>query len=293
LITSYWATYSVVSGDLAKFIRNPGPMVRGAIGRVVPRELYKVFFKPERRFLTRGFMLRKLKHPPPPYIIPPPRALASSIVEIGVKIYGRIGIDTRLASLILRGLEKAEFPDNLKLRLEEMYMSNELTNERRALKEGEKPITVSIEDIEAWSREAAASNIEGIKLVFLTPFKLLRDGKPVGVEELRPSDIFTHIIRRTFLLEYLYNGRILSWTKPSYVQEFKEWADENIVLEKKLRGSNVKVKGSGGFLEGVVIVNIVGRGKLYEVLKHLKIGEMIGIGKNTTYGYGQYKIAIS
>jgi hypothetical protein len=292
LITSYWAVYSVTEGDLAEFMKNPGPKIRGAIGRAVPRELYRVFFKPERKLLTKGFTLNKLKHPPPPYIIPPPHMLSSSIVEIGLRIYGRVGMDTRLVSLIFRGLEKARFPGSLKLRLEEIYVSNELTNTRKILREGEKPITISIEDVEAWSREASTSNIESIKMVFLTPFKLLKNGKPISIEELRPSDIFRHIIRRAFLLEYLYNGRILAWMNPSYVQEFKEWADGNIILEKKLRESNVKVKGSGGFLEGVMIVKVGDRSRTYEVLKYSRIGEMIGIGKATSYGYGQYKMII-
>jgi hypothetical protein len=290
MITSYWATYSVVSGDLTQFVRNPGPRIRGAIGRVIPKELYGVFFKPERRLLTRGFMLRKLKHPPPPYIIPPPRILASSMIEVGLRIYGRIGMDTGLASLIFSGLEKATFPGNLKLRLEEVYVSNELTNVRRALREEERPITISIEDVEAWSKDASASSIEDIRLVFLTPFKLLRDGRPIGVEELKPSDIFRHIIRRAFLLEYLYDGRVLAWMNPSYVQEFKEWADENIILEKRLRESSLIVKGSGGFLEGTVALKIRDGSRLCEVLMHLKMGEMIGVGKNVSYGYGQYKM---
>jgi len=290
LITSYWAVYSVTEGDLAEFMKNPTPKIRGAIGRAVPRELYRVFFKPERKLLTKGFILNKLKHPPPPYIIPPPHMLSSSIIEIGLRVYGKVGMDARLASLIFRGLEKARFPGNLKLRLEEIYVSNELTNTRKVLGEGEKPVTVSIEDVEAWSREASTSDIESIKMVFLTPFKLLKNGKPISIEELRPSDIFRHIIRRAFLLEYLYNGRILAWMNPSYVQEFKEWADENIILEKKLRESNVKVKGSGGFLEGVMIVKVRDKSRTYEVLKYSKIGEIIGIGKAASYGYGQYKM---
>ena len=290
MITSYWAVYSVVEGDLTEFIRNPGPRIRGAIGRVIPRELYRVFFKPERRFLARGFMLRKLKHPPPPYIIPPPRILASSMIEVGLRIYGRIGMDTRLASLIFSGLERAIFPGSLKLRLEEIYASNELTGAKRLLREG--PATISLEDIEAWSREASADNVEAVKMMFLTPFKLLRDGKPMGVEELKPSDIFRHIIRRAFLLEYLYNGRMMAWMNPSYVREFKGWADENIVLDKKLRESGVKVKGSGGFLEGVIILEMRNRIRLCEVLRYLKIGEMIGVGKGVSHGYGQYKVII-
>jgi len=292
MITSYWAVYSVAEGDLAEFMRNPGPRIRGAIGRVIPKELYRVFFKPERRFLTRGFMLRKLKHPPPPYIIPPPRILASSMIEVGLRIYGRIGTDTRLASSIFSGLEKATFPGSLKLKLEEIYASNELTGARRLLREGERPATVSIEDIEAWSREASAGSIKAVKMAFLTPFKLLRDGRPISVEELRPSDIFRHIIRRAFLLEYLYNGRMAAWMSPSYVREFKEWADENIVLEKRLRESGVRVKGSGGFLEGVMTLEMRDGSRLCEVLRCLKIGEMIGVGKSVSYGYGQYKVII-
>ena len=129
-------------------------------------------------------------------------------------------------------------------------------------------------------------------MVFLTPFKLLKDGRPIGVEDLKPSDIFRHIIRRAFLLEYLYNGRMLAWMSPSYVREFKEWADEDIVLEKRLRESSVKVKGSGGFLEGIMILKMRDGSRSCEILKHLKIGEMIGIGKNASYGYGQYKLMI-
>ena len=292
MITSYWAVYSVVEGDLTEFMRNPGPKIRGAIGKAVPRELYKVFFKPERRFLTKGFMLRKLKHPPPPYIIPPPRILAQSMIEVGLRIYGRIAVDTRLASIIFSGLEKATFPGNLKLKLEEVYSSNELTGDRRVLREGKKPITISIEDIEAWSKEISANSIESVRMVFLTPFKLLKDGKPIGVEDLKPSDIFRHIIRRAFLLEYLYNGRVLAWMNPSYVQRLKEWADENIILEKRLRESSARVKGCGGFLEGIMILKMRNEGGLREVLKHLKIGEIIGIGKNVSYGYGQYKLMI-
>jgi hypothetical protein len=288
MITSYWAVYSVAEGDLAEFMRRPGPRIRGAIGRILPKWLYKLFFKPERRFLAGGLMLRKLKHPPPPYIIPPPRILAPSMIEIGLRIYGRLGLDIRLASLIFSGLERARFPGNLRLRLEEVYSCNELTGARRALEEG--PLTTSIEDIEAWSKEASRGGINAIRMMFLTPFKLLRDGRPVGVEDLRASDIFRHIIRRTFLLEYLYNGRMLAWMSPSYVREFKEWADENITLEKRLRESGVKVKGSGGFLEGLIILKIRDESRLHEALKHLKMGEMIGIGKNTSYGYGQYRI---
>jgi hypothetical protein len=292
MITSYWAVYSVADGDLTEFMRNPGPRIRGAIGRVIPRELYKVFFKPEGRFLARGFMLRKLKHPPPPYIIPPPRILAPSIIEVGLRIYGRIGMDARLALFIFSGLEKATFPGNLKLRLEEIYSSNELTGVRKVLRDGEGPLTASIEDIEAWSKEASTGDIDAIRMMFLTPFKLLRDGKAVGVEDLKASDIFRHIIRRAFLLEYLYNGRMLAWMSPSYVRELKEWADENIILEKRLKESSVKVKGSGGFLEGIIILKMKNESRLCEVLKHLKIGEIIGIGKNTSYGYGQYKIVM-
>jgi len=273
---------------LAEFMRRPGPRIRGAIGRILPKWLYKLFFKPERRLLAGGLMLRKLKHPPPPYIIPPPRILAPSMIEIGLRIYGRLGLDIRLASLIFSGLERARFPGNLRLRLEEVYSCNELTGARRALEEG--PLTTSIEDIEAWSKEASRGGINAIRMMFLTPFKLLRDGRPVGVEDLRASDIFRHIIRRTFLLEYLYNGRMLAWMSPSYVREFKEWVDENITLEKRLRESSVKVKGSGGFLEGLIILKIRDESRLHEALKHLKMGEMIGIGKNTSYGYGQYRI---
>ena len=79
---------------------------------------------------------------------------------------------------------------------------------------------------------------------------------------------------------------------PSYVREFKEWADEDIVLEKRLRESSVKVKGSGGFLEGIMILKMRDGSRSCETLKHLKIGEMIGIGKNASYGYRQYKLMI-
>ena len=290
MITSYWAVYSVVEGDLTEFMRNPGPKIRGAIGRAIPKELYRVFFKPERRFLTKGFMLRKLKHPPPPYIIPPPRILSHSMIEIGLRIYGRIGADAKLASTIFSGLEKATFPGGLKLKLEEAYSSNELTGDKRVLREGERPITISVEDIEAWSNSVSTDNIEAVRMAFLTPFKLLKNGRPISVEELKPSDIFRHIIRRAFLLEYLYNGRILAWMNPSYVQRLKEWTDENIILEKRLRESSVRVKGCGGFLEGIMILRIKNGSRSREILKHLKMGEIIGIGKNVSYGYGQYKL---
>jgi len=306
LITSYWAVCSIVSGDLSEFLRNPGPKIRGALGYCLRREseerkidLIRLMFKPDRRFLGRGFMLRRLKHPPPPFIIPPPRIISSNLIEVGLKFYGRIGLDSRLIVSLMKKFEERVFPGNVKLSIEEVYSIDDLRNisvkhfSNQEFIDARPPI-ITLEDVDSWVRENSNRNLKEFKICFLTPFKLLRDGKPITIEEFKLSDLVRFILRRIFILEYLYSGRILPWMNPTHVSLLKDEADRRTTIEKKLKNSNIKVEGGAGFLEGNIILTFrEDREKdifKHEILRCLKIGELVGVGKNTSYGFGQYKL---
>lgn len=305
-MTSYWASYRVESGDVSKFMKNPGPSLRGALGYCVLEEsrvrganYVKLFFKPDRRILRGRLMLRKLKHPPPPFTIPPPRLVGGGLLEIGLRIYGRVGLETGLVMSLFKRLEGRRLLGNLRLGLEEVVCVNEVDGEVVRMYEGgetlsekrEKIPVMTLEDIEGWVGKVMGGRLNELEIIFLTPFKLLRDGKPVVGEDLMPSDLIRYILRRYFILEYLYSGRKPVWLTPSYVSALKDWADENIIVDKHLREAKISVEGSGGFLEGYMKLVFTETARIREVLSCLKIGELIALGKNTSYGCGHYKVA--
>lgn len=306
MITSYWAVCNIVSGDLSEFIKSPGPKIRGALGYCLKEEskernvdLIRLMFKPDRKTLRKDFILRKLKHPPPPFIILPLKIIGSNLVEVGLRFYGRLGLAPDLIVSVMKRFEERVFPGDVRFSVEEVYSIDDLKNisvkhfSNQGLMDV-KPYVTTLEDVDSWARENSTKDLKEVRIRFLTPFKLMKNGKPISIEELKPSDLVRYIIRRAFLLEYLYNGRVLPWMNPSYVNLLKEEADRGILLEKRLKGSNIKVEDEAGFLEGNIILvfrESVERDMFkHEFLRCLKIGELVGIGKSTSYGLGQYKL---
>lgn len=303
-MTSYWAVCRVESGDVVRFMKNPGPSIRGALGLCLMEEskdrgvdYVKLIFKPDRRILGRKLMLRKLKHPPTPFIIPPPRIVGRGLVEIGLSFYGKVGLDIDFVISLLKKFEKRRFTGDLKLVVEEIRNVNDLKGETMRIYsngkvEGAHTLFVTLEDVERWVDKVVEKELDELKIMFLTPFRLVKDGKTVTSEDLRPSDLVRYILRRYFLLEYLYNRRRLPWLSPHYVDELKDWVDKNIFIDKKLKESEVKVKGMGGFMEGYLELVFKEDSRMRDMVRCLKIGELIAMGKNTSYGYGHYRLII-
>lgn len=125
-----------------------------------------------------------------------------------------------------------------------------------------------------------------IRMTFDTPATLKSQGAFIQKFEMEP--ILNAIIRRLYMLNcfegikiYIDNYEVSNFIPEIMFQEYK--------LESLKRYSNRKeekmvFKGLKGYL--------VLRGVSEEVLTLLLIGELIHIGKNTTFGFGQYHLKL-
>jgi hypothetical protein len=132
--------------------------------------------------------------------------------------------------------------------------------------------------------------IEEVGLQFLTPTKLIFQGKPLAPSQLTFSLLMRNLLRRSSLLGELYGG---THTEPAYFQMLLKQAAEVQVMYNHLAWhawqrysstQNTTVDMSG------MVGEIAFRGKLDLFLSFLLWGELIHLGKGVTTGMGKYTL---
>jgi hypothetical protein len=134
------------------------------------------------------------------------------------------------------------------------------------------------------------SSISSIKLNFLTPIRIIHNGKLWNNPELPFHILYKQIAKRFFILSYLYNEwsphfsylELLSLAKSVKIKMTSlEWSDE-------IKRFSTKRKEEMIF--GGLIGNIEYNGNLQLFMPFLNIGKHIHIGEKTTFGLGKYEI---
>jgi len=119
-----------------------------------------------------------------------------------------------------------------------------------------------------------------ITINFVTPLRIKKKNKFVRAEELELSDILNSIYQRKLKLLGLKNSKIPFKIEAEVVKK------ELTFLELQRYSNRQKTKMNFGGLAGEMIIKDLDK----ESFKLLKLGELIGVGKQTSFGLGKIKI---
>ena len=119
-----------------------------------------------------------------------------------------------------------------------------------------------------------------ITINFVTPLRIKKRNQFARAEELELSDILNSIYQRNLKLLGLKNSKI------PFKTEAKVLKKELTFLELKRYSNRQKTKMNFGGLVGEITLKDLNR----ESFKLLKLGELIGVGKQTSFGLGKIKI---
>lgn len=301
LSTGLIGVYELVADCLDRSLPSqpfPAARLRGLLGqciRVYSRtndmRLYEQFFKPRRGAVGRE-IARKIP-PPKPYAIHPPTLLREGVVQFRMVVFG---LPNELVPQVLRSLRR----DYGKLHLLAAWAVNDLTGERRELDErsGARGHTITYHQLlERLRNVLSGKERVGLRLTFLTPVRLTRDGADMTPDSLRPSDLVRYCARRLFLLDYLYYsaGRALPFKlSPETVTHLMGWSDSYVDVESGMEAIELSFMGKARFMEGSVRLEVPCAGQeALTLLFLLRCCEYLGIGKHTVYGFGRYALTYS
>lgn len=273
----------------------PSSRIRGLIGEAIKRysqrekiDIYNSFFKP--RFKSRP-ILNKIPLPKP-YFIAYPVKLFGNNLYFQLRVMGYM-------NEVIDHVFKALSNEESRLKLLDAYIRNDLVGVRRRLVRESPPRQdglISYNHLLRWARGVVSSDSVSIKMLFLTPAKLTRDGLSITASELKASDVLRFAARRLFLLDYLFYSRgsdLPIRLTPSLVSELAAWADGCAHLQHNLNEIDLKIRNDVGFIYGSLDLLLSGDANTIQtVLFLLKFGTYFGIGKKTAYGMGHYELTI-
>lgn len=293
--------YELVAECLDRSLPNrplPAARLRGLLGQCVrvyskanKLRLYEQFFKPRRGPVGRE-IARKIP-PPKPYALHPPALLQEGVVQFRMVVFG---VPNELVPHVLRSIRR----DYGKLHLLAAWSVNDLTGERRELddRSATRGHVITYHQLLDHLRTVIRGRERvGLRLTFLTPVRLTRDGAEMVPDSLRPSDLVRYCARRLFLLDYLYYsaGRALPFRlSPETVTHLMGWSDTHVGVERGTEALELSFMGKARFMRGSVRLEVPCAGQeALMTLFLLRCCEYLGIGKHTAYGFGRYALAYS
>jgi hypothetical protein len=121
-----------------------------------------------------------------------------------------------------------------------------------------------------------------------TPLRLQKQGRVIGPQQLEARDLLVSLMRRVGLLVEMHHHETLSIHYTSLAQQA-----EQVSIEKQLQWfdwQRYSHRQQRAMKLGGVVGQITLRGHLAPWMPFLKVGERCHLGKNATFGLGQYSI---
>jgi hypothetical protein len=132
------------------------------------------------------------------------------------------------------------------------------------------------------------SPVGEVRVKTLTPMRVQRDGKPLSAEDISARAILMALIRRVGLITEFH-------TNVEFDTDYSTLGElaEQVTIEKSLewqdwRRYSSRQKQKMSF--GGVVGSMVFKGDLGPFLPYLFVGQWLHVGKNATFGLGNYEI---
>lgn len=143
---------------------------------------------------------------------------------------------------------------------------------------------------EAWIEVPEFHGASDVRLVFSSPLRLQENGRPLPPEEISAQKLLMALVRRTALLMEFHGGKTLDLP----FKEFSELCAKSVAATDNLtwfdwkRYSNrqhqmMNFGGNVGVLELHDVVGVL--------MPFIYIGQWVHVGKNATFGLGQYQLS--
>lgn len=127
-----------------------------------------------------------------------------------------------------------------------------------------------------------------IPLQFLTPTRIQRDGSPLGPERLTPRDVLVGLMRRVSQVVEIHTAHSLPGDYAALARQA-----EGIGAHGRLKWQDW-TRRSGRQQQAMSLGGVVGNWTLTGALEpfwaYLYLGQWLHLGKNATFGLGQYRI---
>ncbi|MBS98291.1 MAG: CRISPR-associated protein Cas6 [Oceanospirillaceae bacterium] len=278
-----------------------GSMLRGAFGRSL-RKLACMTRRPECKgcplittcpfpmiFETppiEDHKLQRFSQMPNPYVIEPPgggwrRCEPGDEFEFAMVLIGEA--INQLPLIILaweRALENGLSKNNSRCQLKEVWLESP-----------EQRIYQSGPDAQIQDHNAAIpppdSTAESVTLALKTPLRLQKQGKLVGRQELDARTFCTALARRLQLLNDIHNPgvsldfeRLISAAESLRLESDLKWWDWTRYSNRQAQSMTL------GGLTGKLTLT----GDLKPLIGLLHLGQWLHLGKNATFGLGQYQL---
>lgn len=132
---------------------------------------------------------------------------------------------------------------------------------------------------------------ESITLRVATPLRLQDNGKPIGPDKLTARDLLMALVRRTALMAEFHTGQALDIEFAQLAQRAEAIeGDKHLHWRDWTRWSN---RQQQKMALGGVVGEWTLRGDLAPFLPYFHLGQWLHVGKNATFGLGQYQIIAS
>lgn len=292
-------TFELEFIERAELPKWKGNMIRGAIGLhlrskscLTDGDCLKcsLLFKCPYGYLfeakSKGIVLRKLEGYAKPYTIKPPLTektefeegddLNFSVVLFGDAVRFERFLLASVAEMARRGLGRRGSVGKLKLK--NAYVENPFAREKSILYDGRE-----VYDPKTWitTRDISGSIGRTFLLRFLTPFRLLKEGKLL--RDFDFSELAPFILRKYSAIMQQYVGSVDVDARRALVN-----STGVKLLGERMSEVNFKYKGED---QEFLIGELVYSGRLLaDVRKPLAFCQLSHIGKRSSFGFGWYEL---
>ncbi len=229
-----------------------------------------------------------LNHMPAPYIIEPPTMGQAQLSKGASFCFNMvlIGAANTQLPLIIHAWEKALAKglgkDYCKVKLQQVIYEPRQAVEHIIYQAGQGELAMQPD-----FQPMPLTPVEQLKIQFATPLKILQNQQLLG-NDMLAKDFLMALIRRYYLLQEFY-------AKDYHVPDFKALAKLAAQIQarpdfKHYTWSRYSTRQQKKIALNGVIGSITLKGDLTPFLNMLNIGQWLHIGKNTTFGMGQYSV---
>ncbi len=200
-------------------------------------------------------------------------------MELKLSLFGK-GIDyfPYMYFALNRAGEKGLFRERIKYSIDEILDDDFMIN-----KGFDENLVISERRLWKFDNESGEKNVK-IKIHFLSPVRIKLNGK--YTHKIGYKDILLNIVQRLNILSAMYGDK----EKISIDLKSLSEKEENISLRwidyerySARQEAEMKLGGAVGYIE------VYGRFNMAE-LSLLRAGEIFGVGKNTSFGFGEIKV---
>lgn len=129
-----------------------------------------------------------------------------------------------------------------------------------------------------------------ILINFLTPLRLLRDGRLVRPEAFRFSDLFSSLLRRLSMLMYFHQGLDLAVDYQSLTQQATDIEFSTQALRWREWSRYSSRQRSSIRMDGLIGDVMLEGGDIEPFWPYLWLGQWLHTGKGTSMGLGDYRL---